>query len=136
MKIPHVGDIAARVSGSLPNIRKYDGNQNNKKNNMTGWISDIKDDSWEAEEEKRLDEERIKLARAENERKAEEVRQAELRRQQEEVRLAQIRAEEARKQRKVTKEQELVKAKQECKDATAAWNKWSNSTGKYMSHSA
>jgi hypothetical protein len=55
MKIPKIGDISSRVNSSLPNIRKYDGNPNNKKNNMTGWNADVKDDSWEAEEEKRQD---------------------------------------------------------------------------------
>ena len=33
MKIPKAGDITARVSSSIPNIHKYDGNSNNKQNN-------------------------------------------------------------------------------------------------------
>jgi len=89
MKIPNVGDISARVNGSLPNVRKYDGNPNNKKNNMAGWNADIKDDSWEAEEERRTEEERIRLVEAEKEAK----------------RLAQV-AEEEKKQRKIAKELE------------------------------
>jgi hypothetical protein len=61
MKIPKIGDISSRVNSSLPNVRKYDGNQNNKKNNMTGWNADVKDDSWEASEERRIEEERKRL---------------------------------------------------------------------------
>ena len=68
MKIPKVGDISSRVNSSLPNVRKYDGNPNNKKNNMTGWNADVKDDSWEADEERRLESEH--LARIEAERLA------------------------------------------------------------------
>ena len=71
MKIPKIGDISARTKSSLPNVRKYDGNPSNKKNNMTGWNADVKDDSWEAQEEKRLETERIekeRLARLEAER--------------------------------------------------------------------
>jgi len=60
MKIPNVGDISARVGSSLPNVRKYDGNPNNKKNNMAGWNASLKDDSWEAEEERRTEEEGYK----------------------------------------------------------------------------
>ena len=44
MKIPSKGDIGARVNTSLPNVKKYDGNQNNKNNNMTGWSLEAPDD--------------------------------------------------------------------------------------------
>lgn len=44
MKIPSKGDIGARVNTSLPNVKKYDGNQNNKNNNMTGWSLEVRDD--------------------------------------------------------------------------------------------
>jgi conjugal transfer mating pair stabilization protein TraN len=44
MKIPSQGDIGARVNTSLPNVKKYDGNQNNKNNNMTGWSLEARDD--------------------------------------------------------------------------------------------
>ena len=141
MKIPKIGDISARVNSSLPNVRKYDGNPNNKKNNMTGWNADVKDDSWEAQEEKRLEAERIekeRLARLEAERRErerllaierqrleEERRIAELKRKQEEARLAELkrieeerrreilRQEELRKQRKLAKENELYYLKQQ-----------------------
>jgi hypothetical protein len=36
----------SRVIYSLPNVIKYLGNPNNKKNNMTGWNADVKYDSW------------------------------------------------------------------------------------------
>ena len=59
-KEPNVGDMELRVKGSIPDIRKYDDNPNNQANNMTGWSGHIKDDSWEAQEEKRLEAERKK----------------------------------------------------------------------------
>jgi conjugal transfer mating pair stabilization protein TraN len=89
MKIPNVGDISARVNGSLPNVRKYDGNPNNKKNNMSGWHANIQDESWEAEEERRTEAERIRLVEEEKEAK----------------RLALV-AEEAKRKRKIAKELE------------------------------
>ena len=36
MKIPKIGDIGVRVNSSLSNIRKYDGNPNNKQNKESG----------------------------------------------------------------------------------------------------
>jgi hypothetical protein len=57
-KTPNVGDMTMRIKGSIPNIRKYDNNPNNKENNKTGWSSGLVDDSWEAEEERRIEEER------------------------------------------------------------------------------
>ena len=92
MKIPKVGDISARVNSSLPNVRKYDGNPNNKKNNMTGWNADVKDDSWEAQEEKRLEAERKRL-------EAEKI-------------------EYEKNQRKLLKEKELAVAKNNLTQAT------------------
>lgn len=108
---------------------------------MTGWNADVKDDSWEAQEEKRLEAERIekeRLARLEAERRErerllaierqrleEERRIAELKRKQEEARLAELkrieeerrreilRQEELRKQRKLAKENELYYLKQQ-----------------------
>jgi len=92
MKIPKVGDISSRVNSSLPNVRKYDGNPNNKKNNMTGWNADVKDDSWEAQEEKRLEAERKRL-------EAEKI-------------------EYGKNQRKLLKEKELAVAKNNLTQAT------------------
>jgi conjugal transfer mating pair stabilization protein TraN len=73
MKIPKIGDVSSRVSSSLPNVRKYDGNPNNKKNNMSGWSADVKDNSWEAEEEKRIETERQEAKKAEQEKNRRKV---------------------------------------------------------------
>jgi len=92
MKIPKLGDITARVNSSLPNMRKYDNNPNNKKNNMTGWSADVKDDSWEAQEERRLEAESIereRLAKIESirisEQKAKEGRSIQIKQKQSEL---------------------------------------------------
>ena len=88
MKIPKIGDISARTKSSLPNVRKYDGNPTNKKNNMTGWNADVKDDSWEADEERRLEAERQERERLEA------------------LRLEQVRLAAIERERKVVEEQE------------------------------
>jgi hypothetical protein len=60
--------MAKTVEGGMDRLRKYDNNPDNQKNNMTGWSGDLKDDSWEAEEERRIESER--LAKLEKERLA------------------------------------------------------------------
>ena len=100
MKIPKIGDISARTKASLPNVRKYDGNPSNKKNNMTGWNADVKDDSWEAEEERRLEaerKERERLAKLEAERLA----------QLERERLGKERLAKIEAERKLARKQEI-----------------------------
>jgi conjugal transfer mating pair stabilization protein TraN len=37
MKLPKACDISARVNSSLPTLNNYDGNPNNKRNNLSGW---------------------------------------------------------------------------------------------------
>lgn len=37
MKLPKAGDISTRIDSSLPKVKAYDNNPNNKKNNLTGW---------------------------------------------------------------------------------------------------
>lgn len=44
MKIPKVGDINTRMNSSLPNVKKYDGNPDNKNNNKSGWNTELKVD--------------------------------------------------------------------------------------------
>lgn len=100
MKIPKVGDISSRVNSSLPNVRKYDGNPNNKKNNMTGWNADVKDDSWEADEERRLEAERQERER---------LAQLELKRLEQE-RLAQLERERLEQERLAAIERERLAA--------------------------
>ena len=121
MKLPNAGDIEARVSTSLPHIRKYDGNPSNKDNRFSGLHKDIQDDSWEAKEEKR-----IELEALEQERKKKEAAiLAEKLALEKQERLAKeklakeqlAREQEEKKKRKLLKEQRLVIAKEEYKQA-------------------
>lgn len=45
LKTPNIADINSRVSSSLPNIKQYDGNPNNKQNKMSGLSEGVKDAS-------------------------------------------------------------------------------------------
>jgi len=83
-KTPNPGEIAQSIENHL-NIRKYDDNENNPENRLTGLNANIKDDSWEAGEERRL----------EAERKAQEARETEY----------------EKNKRKLLKEKELEAAK-------------------------
>jgi Type-1V conjugative transfer system mating pair stabilisation len=146
MKIPKVGDISSRVNSSLPNVRKYDGNPNNKKNNMTGWNADVKDDSWEADEERRLEaerQERERLAQLELER-LEQERLAQLERERlEQERLAAIERERlaalemervrvvAGRELLAKKRIELIAAEKEYQRRIEYWNREGNYLYKY-----
>ncbi|RYE27420.1 MAG: conjugal transfer protein TraN [Sphingobacteriaceae bacterium] len=44
-KSPVPGDMSDRVKGSIPNIRTYDNNPNNKANNQTGWSSKVSNEA-------------------------------------------------------------------------------------------
>jgi len=111
-KSPKPGELGGIASSSQAKLRRYDGNPNNQVNNMTGWHGDAKDDSWEAEEEARIERERLaelerqRLAKLEAER-LERERLAKLEAERlERERLAQIEAErqrvlEAQKQAKL-----------------------------------
>jgi conjugal transfer mating pair stabilization protein TraN len=85
-KAPNPGEIASSIKSHM-NIRQYDDNEDNPDNKFTGLNSNIKDDSWEAAEEKRLELDR--------------------------KRLALEKAEQEKGQRKTAKERELFLAKQE-----------------------
>ena len=138
MKIPKVGDISSRVNSSLPNVRKYDGNPNNKKNNMTGWNADVKDDSWDADEERRLESEHLARIEAERLAKLEEERLARLEAEKIErerlahqtlererlVQLEQKRLEQEKINRKRDKERELAVAVKKYDDAVLYWNNY------------
>ena len=146
MKIPKVRDISSRVNSSLPNVRKYDGNPNNKKNNMTGWNADVKDDSWEADEERRLEaerQERERLAQLELER-LEQERLAQLERERlEQERLAAIERERlaalemervrvvAGRELLAKKRIELIAAENEYQKRIEYWNREGNYLYKY-----
>jgi len=75
MNIPQASDIQARTKAGIPDIRKYDGNPNNKDNKFAGVNKNIKDDSWEAQEEERIRLERLEQERIERERIEVERRQ-------------------------------------------------------------
>ena len=124
MKLPNVGDVQARVNSSLPDIRKYDNDPNNKQNNMAGWSGKIGDDSWETQEERRLEAERA----SEERQRKEAAKLAEKLALEKQEQLAKeqyakeqlAREQEAKKNRKLLKEQRLVIAKEEYKQAINA----------------
>jgi hypothetical protein len=104
-KAPKPGELGGIAGSSQAKLRKYDGNPNNQINNMTGWHGDAKDDSWEAEEEARIERERLaelerqRLAKLEAER-LERERLAKLEAERiEKARLAKLEAERLERER-------------------------------------
>ena len=71
-KKPNPKAISDNINNHL-NIRKYDGNENNQANKLTGVSAHIKDDSWETQEEERLSLEQ--KSKAEQARKEQESKQ-------------------------------------------------------------
>ena len=70
-KKPNPKAISDNINNHL-NIRKYDGDENNQANKLTGVSAHIKDDSWETQEEERLsleqkEKERLAKIRAQEE---------------------------------------------------------------------
>jgi hypothetical protein len=104
-KAPKAGDMEQIVKGGVDRLRKYDNNPHNQKNNMTGWSGDMQDESWEADEERRIEAERLELERLAK-------LEAELAKQ-EQLKI------EAKNQRKIIKEQELKEANSKMINA---WN--------------
>jgi hypothetical protein len=119
-KAPKPGELAGTVQGSQAKLRRYDGNPDNQVNNMTGWHGDVTDDSWEAEEEARIERERLaeverqRLAKLEAER-LERERLARL--EAERQRQAALAVEQQLRQKKSVKEQELNQIKQRYQQA-------------------
>ena len=114
MKIPGGDDLQARVKGSLPNMQKPKDERTISANGRDGINNNIVDDSWEAEEERMLERERL-----------ERERQAELERQVEERKKEIVRVEEERKKqlRRKAKENELLEAqKQEAMVNNQYWS--------------
>ena len=112
-KAPNPNEIASSIESHM-NIRKFDDNEDNPDNKYTGLNANIKDDSWEAGEERRLERERL-----------EAERQAELERQAEERKKEIVRVEEERKKqlRRKAKENELLEAqKQEAMTNNQYWS--------------
>ena len=112
-KTPNPEEIAGSIKSHM-NIKEYDGNEDNPENRFAGLNANIKDDSWEAGEEKRIaaekleleriEAERIRLAKIEAERlEAERLARLERERLQrieqeklEKIRLARVKAEQER----------------------------------------
>jgi conjugal transfer mating pair stabilization protein TraN len=67
-KTPNPEEIGDTIKTHM-NIKEYDGDENNPDNKFTGLNKNIKDDSWEAGEEKRIAAEKLELERIEAERK-------------------------------------------------------------------
>jgi hypothetical protein len=102
-KAPNAQELASTVELSMDSIRKYDDDPSNQVNNMTGWNGKMRDDSWEADEERRLEAERLekeRLVRLEQERLA----------KLEQERLAQLERERLEKERLLALERERVAA--------------------------
>jgi len=70
-KTPKAGELASTVGASMESIRKYDDDPSNQANNMSGWNGNVRDASSEADEERRLEVERLRLLEVE---RLEEVR--------------------------------------------------------------
>ena len=62
-KTPKAGELASTVEASLESIRKYDDDPSNQANNMSGWNGRVRDDSTEADDERRLEAERLERER-------------------------------------------------------------------------
>lgn len=122
-KVPDQKEIASRLKNSMATIRKYDNNPSNQDNNMTGWSGAVKDDSWEADEERRLEAAHI-----------EQERQRQLAIQQEAAKLEAERIEQERQRqlaqkqlnlnRRLRAEKELPIAIKKLEAATEYWNKY------------
>jgi hypothetical protein len=104
-KAPDQKEIASRIKNSMGDIRKYDNDPSNQDNNMTGWSGAIKDDSREADEERRLEAERL-----------EQTKQKQVILQQEKIR---------KKQEQINnKKKELQVAIKKSEDARFYWNNY------------
>jgi conjugal transfer mating pair stabilization protein TraN len=103
-KTPNTNEIAGRVNSSMGHLNKYDTKKSEEQNNKTGWNEQLRDDSWEAEEERRVEEERLAIERT---RQAEEQR----RQMAQEQERGKQRQEEEKKQKRMVKERELAQTR-------------------------
>ena len=116
LKIPNAGDLKSTITSSMPNMRRYDDNPHNQKNNMSGWNGKMQDDSWEANEESRVEAANIERERAG--RIAEQNRQAKL-------------LNEQRGAKKLAKQREVDTATREYQRVDAeCWNYYKSHGGK------
>lgn len=96
-KAPNPNAIADTIQSHM-NIRKYDGNEDNADNRFAGLNTNIKDNSWEVEEERRIavqKAEQARLARLEKERQ-EQARMAKLAQLEEEQKQQRVAIESKR----------------------------------------
>jgi hypothetical protein len=94
-KTPKAGELASTVGASMESIRKYDDDPSNQANNMSGWNGNVRDASSEADEERRLEVERLRLLEVERLAQLESKRLAKL----EAERLAKLEAERIEQER-------------------------------------
>lgn len=110
-KTPNPQEIASTIKTHM-NIKEYDGDENNPDNRFAGLNQNIKDNSWEAEEERRIAAEEIRKAETERLASLEADRQAQERiareEREREVRLAQEQRKSHLKNLKKKKELELA----------------------------
>ena len=145
-KAPNAGELASTVEVSMDSIRKYDDDPSNQANNMSGWNGNVRDDSSEADEERRLEaerQERERLAQLERER-LEQARLAQLEKDRlEQERLAAIERERlaalemervrvvAGRELLAKKRIELIAAEKEYQRRIEYWNREGNYLYKY-----
>ncbi|MDC0864338.1 conjugal transfer protein TraN [Rickettsiaceae bacterium] len=112
-KTPNPEEIAATIKAHM-NIKEYDGDENNPDNRFAGLNKNIKDDSWEAEEERRIEQERLERESKEQVAKI----AAEKQRKAEAERLAKIEAERQEKLQRINrKKQEIALAESKYEQA-------------------
>jgi hypothetical protein len=108
-KAPTSGQLAGKANGSQDKLRKYDNNPNNQKNNKTGWHGDIRDESEQAEEDARIERERLAKLEAERLAELERQRLAKLEAERlERERLAKLEAERLERERMAKLEAERL----------------------------
>ena len=121
-KTPNPKEIAGSIKTHM-NIKKYDGNEDNPENRFAGLNANIKDDSWEAGEEKRILAESLEQERLEQNRQAEKLRLEQEQLQEIARKKDKIHIEQQNIQNQIAqKEQALVKAKDGEAAATLYWN--------------
>ena len=119
-KTPKAGDMAKTVEGGMDRLRKYDNNPDNQKNNMTGWSGDLKDDSWEADEERRIESERLaklekeRLAKLETEKiEREKLAQQNAKREAQLAQEAQIKSQQQQQAQRRAQQEAQMRAQQQ-----------------------
>lgn len=123
-KTPNPQEIASTIKTHM-NIKEYDGDENNPDNRFAGLNQNIKDDSQEAEEERRIAAEEIRKAETERLASLEADRQEQERiareEREREVRLAQEQRRNHLLQLKNKKEQNLAETNKKIAESQRYW---------------